>query len=155
MREDGFFELLPDGVERVERGERVLEDDADLAAADAAQLFVAEVVDAPALEAYFARGDAPGRLEEPDHREPGHRFAGAGLAHHAEHFAGRDGEGDRVDCRQDSPAGRELDGQILDLENHRSFGLNASRSQSPSRFTESTRTTSATPGNTVIHHSPE
>ena len=37
----------------------------------------------------------------------------------------------------------------------RSFGLSASRSQSPSRLTASTRITSATPGKTVIHHSPE
>ena len=37
----------------------------------------------------------------------------------------------------------------------RSFGLSASRSQSPSRLTDSTSTTSAMPGNTVIHHSPE
>ncbi len=44
--QDGFFELLPDGVQRVERGERVLEDHADLAAADAPQLVVAQVVDA-------------------------------------------------------------------------------------------------------------
>ena len=45
--------------------------------------------------------------------------------------------------------------EVLDLENHRSFGLSASRSQSPSRLTDSTRITSAAPGNTVIHHSPE
>src|SRR4030095_1323055 len=37
----------------------------------------------------------------------------------------------------------------------RSCGVNASRSQSPSRLIDNTITTSATPGNIVIHHSPE
>ncbi|MCY1560203.1 hypothetical protein D9M68_973140 [compost metagenome] len=38
---------------------------------------------------------------------------------------------------------------------HRSLGLSASRSQSPSRFTESAISTSIAPGKMVIHHSPE
>ena len=38
---------------------------------------------------------------------------------------------------------------------HRSLGFNTSRSQSPSRLTDNTSTTSAMPGNTAIHHSPE
>jgi DNA-binding transcriptional LysR family regulator len=45
--------------------------------------------------------------------------------------------------------------EMINLEDHRSLGLSASRSQSPSRLTDSTRITSAAPGNTVIHHSPE
>ncbi len=49
----------------------------------------------------------------------------------------------------------KLDGQSLDVQDHRSLGLSASRSQSPSRLTEITRITSAAPGKTVIHHSPE
>jgi len=41
-------------------------------------------------------------------------------------------------------------------ENHyRSFGLSASRSQSPSRLMASTRSASAIPGKATIHHSPE
>src|SRR5687767_4485296 len=155
MREDRLLELLTDGVERIERGERVLEDDADPAAADAAQLFVRQVVDAAALEPDFARGDAPRRLEQADHREAGDRLAGARLADHAEHLPGRNRKTDRVDRGERAAARRELHRQALDLENHRSFGFSASRSQSPRRLTESTRITSAAPGNTVIHHSPE
>ena len=38
---------------------------------------------------------------------------------------------------------------------YRSFGFNASRSQSPSRLIDNTMTTSAIPGKMVIHQSPE
>ena len=51
----GFGELAANGVERVEGGERVLEDGADLLAADAAHAVGAEVVDALAVEAGFGR----------------------------------------------------------------------------------------------------
>src|SRR5437660_12846516 len=97
MREDSFLELPADGVERVERGQRVLEDDADAPAAQAPQLLVRQVVDAPALEAHLAGGDAPGRLEQADDGEPGDRLARAGFADHAQHFAGPNGERDAVE----------------------------------------------------------
>ena len=52
-----------------------------------------------------------------------------------------------------------LAAQVADLEQrrgvHRSFGLSASRSQSPSRFTDMHSSTSARPGKTTSHHSPE
>jgi len=38
---------------------------------------------------------------------------------------------------------------------HRSFGLSASRSQSPSRLIDRINAASAMPGNATIHHSPE
>src|SRR5918999_855274 len=100
MREYRLLELLADGVERIERGQRILEDHADLAAADAAQLFVRQLVDAPAFEPHLAAGDASGRLEQPDDGEAGNRFAGARLADDAEHLARCDGKGDIVNCGQ-------------------------------------------------------
>src|SRR5258708_8111260 len=155
MREDRFFELPADGVERVERGEWVLEDDADLAAAQAPQLLVRQVVDAPALEAHLAARGARGGLEQPDDGEPGDRLAGAGFADHAKHFTRCNGKRDVVERGERAAPRRELDVEALDLKYHRSFGFSASRSQSPSRLTESTSVTSARPGKTVIHHSPE
>ena len=92
MGEDGFLELPADGVERIERGQRVLEDHADPAPAELAHLLGRQVVDAPAFEAHLAGGDAPGRLEQPDHGEPGDRLARARLADHAQDFARRDGK---------------------------------------------------------------
>src|SRR5690606_30907776 len=42
-----------------------------------------------------------------------------------------------------------------DWGSHLSLGLSASRSQSPSRFTDRASSTSIAPGNTSTHHSPE
>ena len=44
-----------------------------------------------------AGGDAPGRLEQSDHREPGERLARPRLAHHAEHLARRNRQRHIVD----------------------------------------------------------
>src|SRR5438105_9871491 len=109
MREDGFLELPADGIERIERGERVLEDDADAPAAQAPQLLVRQVVDAPPLEAHLARGDAPGRLEQADDGEPGDGFAGAGLADDPQDFAWRTGKRDVIQRRERAAPRREVD----------------------------------------------
>ena len=65
----------------------------------------------------LAAGDAAGRIDQADHREPGDGFAGAGFADHAEHFALGDVEGDAVDRAQRAAAGGELDLKIADGEN--------------------------------------
>ena len=93
VRLDRLDQLLADGVERVERGQRVLEDRADVAAAHAAHRLVRQVVDAPAVEADLAAGDAPGRVEQADDRGAGQRLAGARFADHAEDLA-------RARCRR-------------------------------------------------------
>ena len=50
MRLDRLDELASDGVERIERGQRVLEHGADLASANAPHRLRRQVVDAPAVE---------------------------------------------------------------------------------------------------------
>ena len=116
------------------------------------------------VEPDLAAGDAAGRLEQADDRGAGQRLAGAGFADHAQHLAGRDVEARRRRPRRSVP--RRVGNSTLQVarlraaaacrcSHQRSFGLSASRSQSPSRLTDSTRSTSATPGKTVIHHSPE
>ena len=188
---DRLDELPPDGVQRIERGQRVLEHRADFAAANAAHRFLRQIVDAPAGKTNLAARDAPGRIDQADDRGAGERLAGAGFAHDAEHLARRDRERDIVDRGQRSAARRKLDAQMLDDQqgsaalrasrrmrpgergaaplagvgaaavgtggprDYRSLGLSASRSQSPSRLIASTMITSAAPGKTVIHHSPE
>src|ERR1700761_8509879 len=105
----------------------------------------------------LAACDAAGPVDQTDHRQPSYRLAGAGLADHAQHFALGDVEGDAVDCPQYVMTGRKFDPQIAQREDrfaHRSFGLRASRSQSPSRLIDRIRTASAMPGKATIHHSP-
>src|SRR5690242_21312547 len=63
----------------------------------------------------------------------------------------------RSDSAQRGAAGGELHLKLAHGKNgfgHRSFGLRASRSQSPSRLMERIRAASAMPGKATIHHSP-
>src|SRR5690606_6521988 len=102
--------------------------------------------------------DASRRLEQADDCIGGHRLAGARLADNAQDFARHDVEGHVIDGHERAAPGRKLDRKIAHAEDwldHRSFGFSASRSQSPSRFTESTSAASAMPGKIAIHHSPE
>ena len=77
VRLDGLGQLPTDGVQRVERGQRVLEDGADLAATDGAHLLVRQLIDAPAFEHDLTSGNAPRRLKQADDGRARERLAGA------------------------------------------------------------------------------
>jgi glycine/D-amino acid oxidase-like deaminating enzyme len=106
--QDRLDQLLAHRVERVERGQRVLEDHADPLAAHPAHVFGWEVVDALAIEPDLAAGDAAGGLEQADDGGAGHRLARAGFADDAENFAFVDLEGDVVDGDQRAAAIRRI-----------------------------------------------
>ncbi|KAG1255749.1 hypothetical protein G6F68_010119 [Rhizopus microsporus] len=93
VRDDGFRQLPAHRVQRIQRGQRVLEHRADLAAAHAAHLLVGQVVDAAARQQDLACGNAPGRLQQADDGRAGQRFAGTRFPHHAQDFARLDGKG--------------------------------------------------------------
>src|SRR6185312_7023274 len=117
-----------------------------------------QIVDALVGQPDLAAGNPAGRIDQPDHGEPRDRLAGAGLADDAQHLALGDVEGDAIDGAQRMAAGSELDPKVAHGEDgfgHRSFGLSASRSQSPSRLMERISAASAKPGKAMIHHSPE
>src|SRR6218665_77136 len=168
--QNGFTQLAAHRVQRVQRGQRVLKDGADAAPANVAQLALAELVDALALQQDLARDDAARRLQQADDGRAGERLAGAGFPHHAQNLAGCDGKADVIERAQAAAPAGEFDHQVFDFqERHglwcllrvkpqcaqRRRGLSASRSQSPSRFTDSAISTSMAPGKTVTHHSPE
>ena len=102
--------------------------------------------------------DPAGCLEKADDCEPGQRLAGARFADDAEDLPWRDVERDAVE-RGERPLSRgELNSEIANRKQragHFSLGLRASRNQSPSKFTASTRAASVRLGNVTIHHSPE
>ena len=81
-----------DGVARVERGERVLEDDLHVAP-HVAQLLARRVGDVASLEPDLARAG----LDQPQDAAPGGRLAAAALADEAERLAAPDLEADAVD----------------------------------------------------------
>ena len=126
-------------------------------AANPAHLFRQEVIDAQAGQQDLAAGNASGRIDQADGRKARDGFAGAGFADHAQHLALGDLEGDAVDRAQRLAAGGELHLKVThgkDGFGHLSFGLSASRSQSPSRLMATISTASASPGKATIHHSP-
>ncbi len=124
---DGFDELAPDGVERIEAGQRILEDRADLLAAQPPHLRAAQIVDPLPVEQDTPAGDVPRRLEEADDRGAGQRLAGARFADDAQHLALGDIEADAVDRRHGAAPCREGDAEILDLEQRASAALPAHR----------------------------
>ena len=63
-------------------------------------LFRRQMIDPHPRQIDLAAGDAAGRIDQSDHREAGNRFAGAGFADHAEHFALGDVERYAVDRAQ-------------------------------------------------------
>ena len=158
---DGLDQLIADPVQRIEAGERVLKNHPDPLAPDTAHLFRRQIVDPQARQIDLATGNAAGRIDQADHRKAGDGFSGAGFAHHAQHLALGDIEGNAVDGAQNAVAGDEFDPEVAHGKDrfghavrytsscgasHRSFGLSASRSQSPSRLMERISAASANPG---------
>src|SRR4051794_16480826 len=97
MRSDRLDDLVTDPVERIERGEGILEDHADAFSPDTAHLLRRQIVDAQARQADLTARDAAGWIDQTDHREPGNGFSSAGFADHTQHLALGDVEGDAVD----------------------------------------------------------
>jgi hypothetical protein len=106
---DGLDQLIADRVERIEAGQRILEDHADALAADPAHRLRRQIVDAQAGQRISPPAMRPGGSSRPMIASAGERFAGAGFADHAQHLARRDVEADAVDRAQRAAAGGEFD----------------------------------------------
>jgi hypothetical protein len=126
---DGLGQLPADGVQRVQRGQRVLEDGADLAPADGTHLLVRQVVNALALQQDLTAGDAPGRLQQPNDGRPRERLARARLAHHAQHLARSDVKGDVVQRQQCAATGGELHPEVADFKQRGGHGFSTGLGQ--------------------------
>ena len=148
---DDLGDLLADGVHRVERRHRVLEDHRDLAAPDLAQLLfrrqqqiVALPQDLPALDAARGLGD------EPQDAHGGDGFARPGLAHHGEDLTRLHHEADAVDRPHGAAVGFEIGPEVADLQqrvvHQRSRGSSASRKPSPMKTKAMTVKKMAAPG---------
>ena len=101
-------DLLADGVARIERGHRLLEDHREAVAAQVAQLAVRQIEQPDAVEGHRA-GHFGGRLrQQAHHGQRGHALAAAGLADEPERRAAREREIDAVD--RDRAAARDRRG---------------------------------------------
>ena len=122
MEPQHLADLPLDRVERVERGHRLLEHHGDVGAAHVAHLALRQAGQVPALEQDFS-ALARRAVEQPQDRQGGHRLAGARFADQRDGLAPADGEADRIDRRRLAFAGAEGDGQALDGQERRGFGL--------------------------------
>ena len=115
----GLGDLAPDRVERVQRGQRVLEDHRDLLAAQLAQRGLGGADDLAAVDP--DRAFQPGllRVVQPEHRHRGDALAGAGLPHDAEGLAAAHGVAEVADGLDQAVVGREAHRQVAHLEQGR------------------------------------
>ena len=103
MGRQRFAHLMLDGVERIERAHRLLEDHRDAGAADVAQLTVAESGEVAALEQDAAANVGGGRQQAKDRgRRDG--FARTGLADERQRLAGLEVERDAAHGVDDDAA---------------------------------------------------
>ena len=110
-------DLAADGEHRVEARHRLLEDHADVVAADGAHRAIVERQEVAALEAGLRRRScpaAPGSRRRIDMR--GDRLAAAALADDRERLALLDIERDAVDRAVDAVRRAEMGLQVVDLE---------------------------------------
>ena len=115
VQREALGDLLLDGVQRVEAGHRLLEDEADVVAAGAAQ---GALVGGQHLGAAVAdgAGDVGVVGQQADGGEGGDRLAGAGLADEGEGLAGVEVEGDAADGAGGPAALDEGDAEVADRE---------------------------------------
>ncbi len=109
-------DLRAHGVERVHRGERVLEDHGDLLAAPGPHPILGQGVEVGAVEQYLAGDLCPALLEEAHQRLAGDGLAGAGLADEADGLAPVQGEVHAVDGVHEPVIGGEGDVQVAYTE---------------------------------------
>jgi hypothetical protein len=146
VQEQDFGDLPLDGVERIERGHRLLEDDGDVGAAHVADFALVETQQVAALEQDRARGMARGRIGQKfHHRERGDRFARARFADQRDGLAAADVERNAVDRGEFARAVVERHREDADVEQRRSGrvhrrhpnvlrGSKASRTASPTKI---------------------
>ncbi len=117
MRANGFDQLLSHPIERVEAGQRILEDHADAFAPHLAHVLRGQIVDPIARQQDLATGNPSRRIDEARDGRTGDGLSGAGFAHHAQHLAARNVEGDAVDGLERAAPRDEFHTQVADREN--------------------------------------
>ena len=114
---DRLADLVADGQRRVQAGQRVLEDEADLLAAQLAHVLGAELEEVDPVEHDRAGDDLARRIgDEARDRQRRHALAAARLADQPERLAVADVEADVVDRLDDAVRREEVGRQAADLE---------------------------------------
>ena len=116
MRAHGLSDLAADAIHRVQARERILEDHRDVLAAHVAQLVRRRLEQVLALEQDLARDLRPLGVQQAEDGEVRDALARARLADDAERLAAPERERQARDRVDDAVLGRELDGQVADVE---------------------------------------
>src|SRR5262245_16255335 len=151
MQLHDLADLLFDGMQRIERGHRLLEDDGDFFAADSAHIMQRGVQQILAREPDLARGMHRRRVRKQAHDgERRDRLAGAGFTHQGNGLALADAERYAVNGLDGVAAGTEVHRQVADVDEgglvqhvrlHRNVlrGSSASRTPSPMKMSRLSR----------------
>jgi len=116
----GFGDLAADGEHGIERGHRLLEHHADVAATDAAHFGLAQFAQVTPIEQDLARGNAARRVgDQAQDGKCAHRLARTALAHDRHGLAVLDGVGNAVDRAHDSRTGAKLGMELPHLQQWR------------------------------------
>ncbi len=121
VRQHRLPDLETDRVDRVQRGQRILEDHRDLVAAKARVLLLrlADQLHATKL----GRAADPGGLrKQAEQRHRRHRLAGARFTDDAERFTGSELVADAPDGFDQAVVGGKSDGQVVDVEQQVGIG---------------------------------
>jgi hypothetical protein len=149
----GLDDLAAHGEDRRERGHRVLEDHADLAAADPRHLLVPEAEQLAAVERDGA-GHGGVLRQQPHDRQRRDRLPGPRLAHDAERPSGVQVDVDAADGLHHARLRRERHPQVADRQDRgcharppdRDVGSSASRRPSPISAIETVRSVTSAAG---------
>jgi hypothetical protein len=117
MEDERLGDLAPDAAQRVQRGHRLLEHHGDSVAAEAAHRLLARSHEFAPLEADRA-ADQRALRRKAHQRQRRHRLAGARLADDPKAFAFIEAEGRAVDDPDGAAPDRQVDDQVLHLEQH-------------------------------------
>ena len=155
VQPDRLGDLVADGLRRVQRGQRVLEDHPDQVPADVLHLVLGQRGDVRAVDGDPPGGDVAAAGQQAHDRQRGHRLAAAGFADDAQALARLDGEADPGQGVHHRPAQPDLGVQVLDLQQgrHRRCSLtsNASRRASPMKLIAMTTRMMAMPAGKICH----
>ncbi|KTW14801.1 hypothetical protein SA9_12355, partial [Staphylococcus warneri] len=116
VAQNRLCDLVADGEARVERGHRLLEDEADLLGPDVVELVAGQRHQVAALEHDLAFDDLARRHRDQfQDRHRGDGLAAAGFADQPQRLAARDVEADVGDGMDGLPAHRIFDDEVLHL----------------------------------------
>src|SRR5438093_19390 len=155
VRQVDLAQHRADAADRIEEPARVLEDHRDLAAADFAQLPLAQRDEVASVEQHLAAHDPARRAHEPEDRVRRDGLAGSRLADETEDLAAPDVEVEAVQHLRVAEPRLQPAHLQQRFARHRRLGSSTSWSPSPIRLKPITVSAIAIPGKKVIHHWPE